>query len=128
MTTYRIIIEIFLLCNRTNLIIDEKGVIVNIPNVSIFSNDIISNKRQMVIINRKFNKSHHFGAAPENYSEVGKEIYAYLKKLGISQCRFAEEFGISPSYLSHIMHGQYDAGPQIPKILNYLKEKSKKMA
>lgn len=80
---------------------------------------IIINMEEYVM-NLGFENKHHFKSKPEKYGEIGKIIYAKLNELHMSEGQFAKAVGMSPSYLTHIMRGQYDDSPKIPIILKYL--------
>lgn len=71
-------------------------------------------------MNLNFGQGHHFQSAPEKYGEIGKLIDEKLIERGMSKSKFAKEMDMSPSYLAHIMRGQYDDSPKIPKIFKAL--------
>lgn len=71
-------------------------------------------------MNLNFGKGHQFKPKPEKYCPFGRAVDKKLDELNYSKNQFAKEYGISPSYLSHLMRGNYPDSPQIPKIMKAL--------
>lgn len=67
-------------------------------------------------MNLNFGRTHRFQPKPSMYCPLGMAINQKLAELNYSGYQFCKEFGISSSYLSHIMRGDSPRSPQIPKI------------
>lgn len=71
-------------------------------------------------MNLNFNRNHRFLPKPDKYCPLGRLMQQKFDELNCSMYQFAKEFGISPSYISHIMRGDMPHSPQIPRLMKAL--------
>lgn len=58
--------------------------------------------------------------APDKYCPFGRAVSKKLDELNYTPYSFSKAYGISPTYLSHLMLGDSPRSPQIPKIMKML--------
>lgn len=71
-------------------------------------------------MNFNFDRKHQFKRKPEKYCLLGKVIHKRLEEMDSSIYQFSKELGLSHSYISHIMRGDYPNSPQIPHLMKAL--------
>lgn len=71
-------------------------------------------------MNLNFDRKHQFKRKPQKYCPLGKAIDQKLDEMDCSLYQFSKEFGLSHSYISHIMRGDYPTSPQIPRLMKAL--------
>ena len=71
-------------------------------------------------MNFNFDKHHRLMPKPDKYCPFGRAVRKKLEELNYTPYSFAKDYGISPTYLSHLMLGDSPRSPQIPKIAKAL--------
>lgn len=66
-------------------------------------------------MNVQLDRHGKFKARPDKYCPLGRLMDRKLEELNYSIYAFAKEMGISPSYVSHIMRGDYASSPQVSR-------------
>lgn len=71
-------------------------------------------------MNLDFTRKHQFKPKPDKYCALGRLMDRKFDELNCSMYQFSKTAGVSHSYISHIMRGDFPNSPQIPKLMKLL--------